>query len=96
MHSKLEITIKEQDKKAKVKVGNELTWWDPRTMTHCDMSWSNALPSITGSRRTQFVRFLACKAEMVRLPADPSFVVVVDGSRSTMQKSRLEIARSVC
>jgi len=65
-------------------------------MTHCDMSWSNALPSIAGSRRTQFVRFLACKADMVKLPAGPSFVVVDDGRRSMMQESRSEIARSVC
>jgi len=42
------------------------------------------------------VRFLACKAEMVKLPAGPSFVVVDDGRRSMMQESRSEIARSVC
>lgn len=96
MHSELNIIINERDKNAKVKVENERTWWDPRTMTHCNMSWSNALPSMIGSRRTQFVRFLACKAEMVKFSADPSFVFVDDGSRSTMQKSRSEIARSVC
>jgi hypothetical protein len=54
-------------------------------MTHCDISWSKALPSIAGSRRTQFVRFLACRAEMVKSSTNPSFVVVDDGRRSTMQ-----------